>query len=219
MTTMVWYAAYGSNMLETRFLTYLHGGSFDGGAAHRGARDDTPARDDTRLDFPCQLFFAHESSRWDNGGVAFVDPDAASDTKIITRAYLITSEQFEDVVAQENGWRESKPVLFGQLIEDGRLVHGSGWYDLALCLGRHESYPVLTFTSSTPIGRLPVRAPAPAYLTTLCRGLCELGVTPKEITSYLEHAPGIANLVSREDLYATAEGACSTTPRHRSSGR
>ncbi len=189
---LVWYAAYGSNLLRARFAAYVEGGVFPGtDAEHRGARDRTPPRDDRRLDVPHPLFFAREESRWGRGGVAFVEPLPATGPATIARAYLVTAGQFEDVVAQENGWPAARPLPFGDIVTTGAVSCGEGWYDLALHVGQLDGHPVLTFTSSAPESALPRHPPAPAYLDTICRGLYELGLTEDEVVAYLMEVPGI----------------------------
>ncbi|MEM8924735.1 MAG: hypothetical protein AAGD35_14625 [Actinomycetota bacterium] len=126
MPELVWYAAYGSNLLWDRFRTYLEGGP----VPHRptptiqaGARDPSPPRGDGRWTFEHELFFAGSSPGWGGGGVAFLHPepprpepprpgplqpgspppahqDAAA---TLGRRWLVTAEQFEDVFRQENG--------------------------------------------------------------------------------------------------------------------
>jgi hypothetical protein len=188
----VWYAAYGSNLLRARFLAYLEGGTFPGTSVeHRGARDRTPPRDDCRIDLPHGLFFARERSRWGPGGVAFIDARATPEARTVTRAYLVTTGQFEDVVAQENGWPSPRPLPFGDLVNGAAVACGDGWYDLAMHVGTRDGYPVLTFTSSAPASALPRHPPAPAYLLTICRGLYELGLDEAEIVGYLGDVPGI----------------------------
>ncbi len=151
---LVWYVAYGSNLLRERFLCYLAGGSFEGSDVHRGAADPAPPRDEAAMTVPYERYFAYEVPRWGGGGVAFVDPYVRGTT--LGRAYLITQGQFADVVAQENA--------------------AAGWYGCTLGLGERDGVPVLTFTS---LDRGPARAPSASYLDVIARGEAETERLPR----------------------------------------
>ena len=116
-TTFVWYASFGSNILSERFACYLRGGRIEGMIKDMpGSRDATLPTEWMRWDnLPHRLFFAHSSPTWDGGGVAFVDlgenfsDDDNAKTPVQNqlgtsyRLYRVTLEQFNDVLAQENG--------------------------------------------------------------------------------------------------------------------
>ena len=103
----MWYASFGSNILLERFECYLRGGRIDGMVRDMpGSRDPTPPLASTFwVDVPHRLFFAHSSPTWAGGGVAFMDVDTLVDPTMATafRLYRVTLEQFNDVLAQENG--------------------------------------------------------------------------------------------------------------------
>lgn len=124
----VWYASFGSNILSERFACYLEGGRIEGMIRDMpGSRDPSPPTEWRRWDdLPHRLFFAHSSPTWDGGGVAFVDfgedlavagdaPETPSRAESVApethrsalgvsyRLYRVTLEQFNDVLAQENG--------------------------------------------------------------------------------------------------------------------
>jgi hypothetical protein len=148
--THVWYASYGSNLNRDRFLTYLRGGTPPGGRRRQtGARDTNDPKDDIPIRFDGRMHFAYASGRWDGGGVGFMDVDKAGHA--LGRAYLITAEQFDDVVAQENGFTASwaDPVDFGEVISKGRATyrHNVVYSDL-IHIGDHNGAPVITFTGS-----------------------------------------------------------------------
>ena len=71
----VWYAAYGSNCDRERFGWYL-----------RECTDTSGPLDDRPYVLPHARRFAGSSSRWEGGGVAFLDPDPYPDAA--TRARL-----------------------------------------------------------------------------------------------------------------------------------
>src|SRR5579862_610370 len=112
---MVWYAAYGSNLCAERFGCYIAGGIPPGRTDPcRGARDRTLPRRDRPLAIPHRLYFTGTAKSW-GGSPSFVDLVRDPDGPTHGRAYLITWEQFEDVVAQENG-RRTSPI---ELDRDG----------------------------------------------------------------------------------------------------
>lgn len=176
----VWYVAYGSNVNRARFMRYL-----EGDETHPGARDASPPARSEWAEAPLRLCFAGESTRW-GGGVCFVEPDANASTHV--RLWDITSEQFEDVFAQEN--RSAVPIsLDWQAVAAGPVTVGSGWYGLVLPVdvdAATEEQPALTFTWNEA---MPHNPPGDAYRSTISDGLAEHpGLSPAAIASYLDAA-------------------------------
>lgn len=96
---MLWYVAYGSNLHRDRFLCYLAGGRPAGAArTYTGCRDPRPPAADRPVLLPGGIYFAQTSPVW-GGGVAFYDPSLPGLAP--ARAYLLTTGQFSDVLAQE----------------------------------------------------------------------------------------------------------------------
>lgn len=146
--THVWYASYGSNLSLNRFMTYVEGGSPEGtDTVHDGCRDKTPPAEDMPIRFSGRMHFAASSGRWDNGAVAFMDNDTAGHA--LGRAYLISMEQFDDVVAQENGKKVgSITVDTKKALEAGSEEVTYGLYGNMVHIGDYGCAPVFTFTSS-----------------------------------------------------------------------
>ena len=95
----LWYVAYGSNLSLDRFRVYLRGGRPVGGAReYPGCRDPLGPDRDVPLMLPGGLRFVGVSSVW-GGGMAVYDAGAVG--QIAARAYLISAEQFLDILAQE----------------------------------------------------------------------------------------------------------------------
>jgi hypothetical protein len=181
----VWYAAYGSNLSAERFACYVSGGVAPGSTGRNpGCRDTTPPRDDRPVELPYRLYFAGDSRTW-GGGVAFVDGNVPDRT--LGRAWLLSEEQFDDVVAQENGLRPGSGIT-------------SGWYRSVLPCGTIDGLPVLTITSAA---RRPANPPSDAYLAHLAVGLQQAhDLGPAAIAEYL--APRAA--VAHERVLALVEG-------------
>jgi hypothetical protein len=139
------------------------------------------------------VFFAGRSRTWDDHGVAFLDPDV--DGVVRGRLYLITAQQFEDVVSQEN---QNLLLDLGDLEQLERLDLGAGWYGLVLAFGRVDGRPVLTVTNREP--KEPFKPSLP-YLRYVAKGLREAhDMSDDEIADYLLARPGVAGAFAREEL-------------------
>jgi hypothetical protein len=192
--TLIWYGAYGSNMLEARFLCYLQGGRPDGAArTYPGARDPSPPLASAPVWLPGGVYFATRSLVW-GGGRALYDP--ALRRNAAACAWLITAGQFSDLAAQEMGREpgadlDLRPLLTGQA---AALKVGEGHYETLLLAGRRNGIPVITFTAPWSCGDVaarPLIKPSAAYLTVLGRGLCEShGWTAEAAARYLAGLPG-----------------------------
>lgn len=196
--TLVWYAGYGSNVSATRFRFYLQGGTAPGSRrAVPGARDATPPRQTTVATLPHPLFFAGSFQSWDGGGAAFVNPDRSGGAH--SRAYLITEQQFIDVLRQENAGADLDVDVAGLVSAGDTLVSPSTPYGRVLTGRWIDARPCVTFTCPDPTAMQP-NAPSSAYLATIAGGLfAGGGLARDEIVTYLASAPGIA------DRWSTAE--------------
>ena len=224
----VWYASYGSNLHRDRFLVYVKGGSPEGSSRwYRGCRDAEIPDEDIAIRIPgARPHFALTSRVW-NGGIAFIDTAKGETATGLGRAYKVTREQFEDVVAQENGLKAGQcaPVPYADVFDTGRVVTGSGPYETLLHIGDHDGAPVLSFTSPfstrdalgrrgevtrTPVGeteqektpvKMPVltNRPSPAYLRMIGSGLAEtFGMNEVAQADYLRGCPGGDRWTRRE---------------------
>ncbi|WP_249413767.1 hypothetical protein [Shouchella clausii] len=131
--TYVWYASYGSNMNRERFLCYIRGGQPEGAEIEEvGCSDPAHPIKETAHRLPFPLYFAQNSTRWQKKGVAFIGLTPLAGAYTYSRKYLITKEQFEDVVKQENNG-----LAFSIDIDDLRESRTSFlvWHS-ALCRGR-----------------------------------------------------------------------------------
>lgn len=197
---LVWYAAYGSNLYAARLRYYLAGGCPPG--ARRllpGCRDSRKPVATAPMMLPGGIYFALESTQW-TGGMAMYDPQLPGHAA--ARAYLLTTGQFADVVAQEM-YREPGVDLevLDDVVAHGRLQLGPGRYETLICAGALDGYPVVTFTAPWSATELEPNAPAPAYLRMLAGGLHEShGWAPEQILDYLHSRPGIAGAWTSRDL-------------------
>jgi hypothetical protein len=189
---LVWYVAYGSNLAARRFACYLSGGRPTGGTRdYTGCRDTRSPRRTLSLEVDGGLVFAGRSTVW-GGGMAFYDPLAVG--RAACRAYLVTADQFADVVAQEmrrpaggEFARTLAPALSGVRTVE---VMGPGCYETVVRLGEWDAAPLLTVTVD-PAERPPLAAPSPSYVRWVAVGLREAhGWSQAQVETYLSSAPG-----------------------------
>jgi len=209
---LVWYVAYGSNLARERFSCYLAGGRPEGATRHyTGCRDARPARDEKAVTLPGGVYFAFNSLTW-GGGMAFYDAELPGRTA--ARAYLVTREQFCDVMAQEMRREAGADHDLSQALATGRQRIGPGHYETVLKVGERDGHPMLTFTAPHGAGRAVLNAPSAPYLTMLARGLRDAhGWRTGQVASYLRACPGargvwsapaISALLRRADAAAAA---------------
>lgn len=183
----VWYVAYGSNLNRGRFDHYLRGGRPAGGSrTYPGCRDTAPPLDDVALTISGSLYFAGESRVW-GGGMAFLDPDALG--SVAARAYLLTVEQFSDVVAQEMRRPTGSSLDLEPVLTQGRHSFGPGRYETVVRVGGSGGHPMLTFTSGHhPVQ--PITPPSEVYLDTIAAGIRDShGWEPAKVAAYLSACP------------------------------
>ncbi len=201
LTNLVWYANYGSNLCSRRFMRYIEGGQADGTfGPSMGCRDKTPPKDDQPIKIAYPLYFAKQSPRWDNKGVAFIGCKKEETEATLGRMYLITEQQFLDVASQENeGARVS--VDLEKVKQKGGMIFQESWYGNILYLGEQDGFPIYTFTSSRDIALEPPVAPSPRYLQYIISGLREVyPLAQEDIVAYLLSKPGIKESYTREEL-------------------
>ncbi|HEX4703312.1 MAG TPA: histone deacetylase [Pseudonocardiaceae bacterium] len=196
---LVWYVSYGSNMHADRLTTYLSGGTPPGGhRANPGARDPRPPRRDTAVWLPGQVYFTTHSPVW-NGGRAFYDPTLPG--RAAARGWLITSEQFSDISAQEMYRQPGVDLDLTTVLATGRDQVGGGRYETLLHPGHLDGYPLLTFTAPWRASDLPGTAPSLAYLRMLAGGLIAAhGWNTAQAATYLAGLSGASGVWHPDDL-------------------
>lgn len=177
------------------------GGSVSGMAYRQvGARDHHVPWSSRGVVFPGEVYFALDSSLW-GGGMAFFDPDGESE--VAGRAYLVTSGQLADVMAQEMG--NTPGVLrvdAGECALGERIDLGDVRYGTLVRLDDILGFPALTFTSSKPMR--PINAPSSRYLQVLASGLFEAHRWDHErVAKYLSGLRGVGTLDAVEKMLLT----------------
>lgn len=183
-------------------MCYISGGT-PAGAEKRnpGSRDKTRPLDIKPILLDWELYFADYSKSW-GGAPAFI---RKGKPKAVTygRMYLISDDQFNDVVLQENG----KPVdgtrfilPFEQLTkEDEFVLQGNPLYGKVVKIGKKSGYPIFTFTTYHD---LKIGAPSEAYIKIIASGIKETypAMTNAEICAYFMGTDGVRNHVSAEQM-------------------
>ena len=184
--------SYGSNLLAERFVRYLTGGLAPGRLVpQQGARNPAHWVQDAPVEIPHRLHFVGESKAWGGGGVAMIDPEPGAGTTL-ARAYLITDQQFQDVMAQESGRRVGDEVDLSAALQDGTAVLGHGAYDRVLAFGMREGHPMVTFTTPRSIDTLRPNPPGDAYRNTVTAGLCQAhGLSLDQACAYVDQHAGL----------------------------
>jgi hypothetical protein len=192
----VFYAAYGSNLSARRFECYIAGGTAPGSRrAQRGARDRRlPASDPPRqVRLRGRLYFSGSAQTWGGGAPAFFEPADQPVPAVFGRAWRLGWDQFEDVLAQENGRAVTDPLEIdpADLRHGFSTVIGPGRYDRVVCVGTLDGLPVVTCTAPEPLESVTPAAPATAYLAHVITGLREtFALDDAAIIDYLGRAPG-----------------------------
>lgn len=196
----LWYVAYGSNLSRDRFECYLRGGRPKRALrAYPGCRDPGAPETDAPVTIPGGLRFIGTSSVW-GGGLAVYD--AAAPGRVAARAYLITAEQFVDVVAQETRRVPGLEIDLAPVRETGWHSFGPGHYQTLANVGTRDRLPMLTFTSGRVDDLVP-NAPSEPYLQTIASGLAEShGWSRLQVGRYLAGFPGAAGHWTAEAIAA-----------------
>ncbi len=195
LSDYVWYASYGSNLLRNRFHCYIQGGVPMGSSKiHIGCRDKSLPLQEKNIIINRELYFAKNKSSWGKGGVAFIKPE--EDTGLFTfgKMYLITKEQFWDVVCQENDMEFNLEIKFDKVIENNQFqIFEKAWYDMIVFLGYEASWPVFTFTHHEFLND--ELCPAHSlYMKSLTDGLREsYGLSSMETEIYFRNRGGYEN--------------------------
>jgi hypothetical protein len=200
----VWYVAYASNLGTDRFRCYLAGGRPDGGLrTYPGCRDTADPAGVFSFERPGSLLFAGSSGVW-GGGMAFYDPDAPG--SVACRGYLVTVEQFGDVVAQEmrhppgGEFARTLAAVLPQVEELHSM--GTGRYETVLRLGVHHGVPLVTVTNGD-VRALGLAAPSAPYVRSIATGLREShGWDDGRIARYLTATPGLHGAWTTEEVVA-----------------
>lgn len=200
-TNLIWYASYGSNLSQERFLCYIAGGQPKGTTrVYSGCSDKRLPTQNKPLLIHRELYFARESATWERGAVAFLKNQIDEKQNTLGRMYLIKVEQFVELVKQEIDFEGELPVDLKAIEEKGSLVvKDNAWYGNIIYLGKDDDFPIFTFTFEND--RQTPNKPGAAYLKTIISGLRECyDLSSEDIAAYLANKAGIRESYSFDEL-------------------
>ena len=201
--TEVWYACYGSNIREMRFLCYINGGTPPGASFNFvGCADKSGPKQSKPITIDYQMYFAKHSPTWNGGGICFLNPEKDTSAQTLGRTYLINTGQFTDLVRQELKFEGEIKIDFEELKDKGHYnCMSDGRYGLLLQLGEIGGVPVITFTSEIFLED-EINKPDDTYLITIIKGLKEIyNLEEREVVEYLFDKQGIKGLITKNKLY------------------
>ncbi|MEB1806959.1 MAG: hypothetical protein LPK26_06625 [Bacillaceae bacterium] len=196
----VWYASYGSNLSNDRFLCYIRGGKPEGSDKEEvGCKDQSlPLKQRSHIMY-YPLYFAKNSDRWQNQGVAFIGLSKDENHKTYSRKYLITEDQFFDVVKQENNGIDIQINLTEVEKSEYKTLRDS-WYGTILYVGEEDGYPIFTFTAHWDLD-VPFKKPSEQYLSMIIEGLKRnVKLSSTEIVEYLISKPGVNENYEKSEI-------------------
>jgi hypothetical protein len=151
-----------------------------------------------------ELYFSKSSSIWEHGGVAFIRAEKNENIKTLGRMYLITTEQFEQVVRQENAIEpedERIQIDLEDTISKGESIIDGNWYSQILFLGYEDGNPILTFTGGWSDDEIEPNPPGEKYLKTIIKGIKEAyELDDANMVEYLIDVEGIKGRIGEEIL-------------------
>lgn len=197
----IWYASYGSNILEERFLCYIQGGRPVGSTkTYSGSSDKTPPLRKEQIVINMELYFAGHSAVWDNEGISYLQRSSDTQTKTLGIMYLISKQQFFDLLNQEAFNLKSIPVNIDKAISDKSLIFDSNsLYNTIIFLGMKDDFPIFTLTAKDKVQE--PNKPSKSYLKTIIMGIKETyQLIDEEIGDYFISKSGIAGNYTKEEL-------------------
>ncbi len=203
----LWYACYGSNLLEDRFSCYIKGGQPQGATTnYQGCNDTKMPTESENLYISSELYFAQNSGNWDNGGVAFIRTHFEPQASTFARMYLITKGQLVDIARQETKTETELTLDFDKAISGGSFIFKKrSWYGNLLYLGKQNNYPIFTLTNKNDLQA--VTKPSHNYLRTIIKGIKEAhDFDDKTIFDYLKIKKGIVDNYTDEELIGLFAG-------------
>ncbi|MBN2892482.1 MAG: hypothetical protein JXL97_11490 [Bacteroidales bacterium] len=200
----IWYCSYGSNLSLDRFMCYIIGGKpKNSSKEEEGCRDKTPPKDDRPHRIKHALYFARHSKKWNNGGSCILSVKHDENKTTLGRKFLITVDQFLDIVSQNNGVEQTH-IDFDEVIKHGSKSINDTLSGNILYLGDEDGYPIFTFTSH--FDETEFVKPDILYLATIGAGVKEtFKISTEEVADYFMELDGIKQNYTKNDLQKQLE--------------
>lgn len=202
---LVWYASYGSNILPERFMKYIFGGIAPGASITQvGCTNKTPPLRECPIILSHQLYFSQHISGWQNLGVAFIMHKSNPRVKTYGKMYLVTKEQFQEVVWQENNINDFKNqpgIDFEEVRRKKYIKIADSNYGRIIYLAEKDSIPIYTFTANWEDSQIEYIPPGPKYLKLIALGIkMTYSLTDEEVLDYFIQQPGIREKIPAKTL-------------------
>jgi hypothetical protein len=191
----IWYACYGSNISEERFLKYIQGGQLAScnnfiNTYRECILDKSPPQRSEPYIINHKLYFSRASRSWCDCGVAFLSPNEDRRYKTFGKLYLISDVQFIHLFTQENGRREPVNIDFSLLLKNGQLNFNFRLYNQIMLLNHsYNGHPICTFTNSS---EAEFRVPAREYLDYIKKGIMQTYKINQKVLSRYFLRKGVA---------------------------
>jgi hypothetical protein len=199
---LVWYASYGSNLSRERFYLYIKGGPLLGkDRIYPGCTNKSIPLAEKHIRLSYELYFAREAKKtWNGCGVGFIRTEKDESAETYCKMYLITEEQFVDVVKQESDTTDPITINFKVAENSGSLVfRKSGWYNNLIYVGEFDGHPAFTFTNESN-NQVP-NEPDPGYLKEISKGLKDsFNLNNNTIAKYFSGKKGVEGNLTIEEL-------------------
>tara|TARA_R110002012_G_scaffold108855_2_gene252222 strand:- start:252182 stop:252748 length:567 start_codon:yes stop_codon:yes gene_type:complete len=153
-------------------MCYIRGGKPEGATrTYVGCNDKNAPIDQKPINVPHELYFAKEAQVWNGGGVCFINPEREEQANTLGNMYLITQEQFLEVVQQENNIADPIKIDFNKTYKnESSIARENSWYGNILYLGQENNAPIFTFTNQHYL-KNEINFPNEQYLKTIMKGL------------------------------------------------
>ena len=180
-------------------MCYIEGGKpKNSSKTEKGCVDKTPPKKDRPHKINHALYFARHSKKWNNGGSCILSVKFDKNKITYGRKFLITIEQFLDIVSQNNGVENIK-IDFEEVINKGSKSINKSLSGNILYLGNEDDYPIFTFTSH--FDETEFVKPDILYLSTIGAGVKDtFKMTTEQVTDYFMGLDGIKENYSKDDL-------------------
>ena len=123
--------------------------------------------------------------------------------------WLITKEQCEDIIRQENRKKDLIIPWSDLSEENANVTLGDGWYTHLVCLGDTNGIPMITCTTSQTDIAGHSNAPDEAYLATVIVGLHETyNLGRQGVAKYLASVPGVSGAWSKNKIMGLWDECC-----------
>ena len=166
----IWYACYGSNINEDRFMIYINGDKSGKLAEAKGcSKKDKPLESKPYI-LNAPIYFASHSKKW-NCGVAFLDYEGVGNS--YGKIYKIRMSQFKGIYEQENAKNSYNAIIY---------------------VDKCEGVPIFTFTA--PERRKDLEPPSKEYCDVMKKGILDTykNLDEKDIDIYfqnIDHKNGV----------------------------